>query len=118
MKKIIHVDNSEFFRKQMKLFLEKEGFEVEGFDNTQEADMAIGGGAMDMVIMGLTFTDSEGDDFLNRTMESYAGPVVIVSSSIDGKKEEKLVDLGVKAAINKSGPWQQALKPHLEKIKG
>ena len=79
--------------------------------------MAIGGGAMDMVIMGLTFADTDGESFLRRTMSSYAGPVIVVSSSIDSGLEEKLIDLGVRAAISKSGPWQESLKPHLAALK-
>ena len=118
MKKIIHVDNSEFFRKQMRTFLEKEGFEVEGFDNAKEADMAIGGGAMDMVIMGLTFADSDGQAFLNRTMASYAGPLIVVSSSVNKTKSEELITLGAKAVFNKSGPWKDELRPHLSALKG
>ena len=118
MKKIIHVDNSEFFRKLMKTFLEAEGFEVESFESAQEAEIVIGAGAADMVIMGLTFADIDGEKFVSRTVESFAGPVIVVSSSADNKeREERLIDLGIKAAIDKSGPWKESLKPYLSVLK-
>jgi DNA-binding response OmpR family regulator len=117
MKTIIHIDNSSFFRKVMGGFLTREGFEVEGFDNADDADMAISGGTAAMVIAGLAFAGMEGEDFIRRTRESYSGPMVIVSSSIDPEREARLRELGVNAAISKSGPWQEALRPLLEKIR-
>ena len=117
MKKIIHVDNSEFFRKQMRSFLEAEGFEVESFDSAQEASFAIGAGSGDVVITGLTFADLSGEEFVVKVIESFSGPVFVISSSVDQKMEENLVELGVKAAINKSGPWKDSLKPHLSALK-
>ena len=117
MKKIIHVDNSEFFRKLMGAYLQKEGFEFEGFESPQEADMVIGSGSADMVIMGLTFTGTDGEEFLSSTVESIVGPVIIISSSVDKKKEEELISKGARAAINKSGPWKEKLKPYLSALK-
>ena len=112
MKKIIHVDHSAFFRKFLQNFLQQEGFEVESFDNTQDSTFAIGVGAVDMVIIGLTFIDAEGEEFLERVQETYTGPVIVLSSSVD-KVEEKLLTLGITDAISKTGPWQQRLKQHL-----
>ena len=117
MKKIIHLDNSEFFRKLVKTFLEGEGFEVEGFKDTQDASLSIASGTADMVIMGLTFVDVKGEDFLARIKESYEGPVIVISSSVDKDKEAALVTKGAKAAINKSGPWKEDLKPYLSALK-
>jgi DNA-binding response OmpR family regulator len=117
MKTIIHIDNSEFFRKIMRNFLSKEGFEVEGYDKAEDANIAISGGAASMVIAGLAIAGVEGDDFVRRIIESYAGPVIILSSSIDRQNEDALLALGVKAAINKAGAWQVVLKPYLDAIK-
>jgi len=117
MKKIIHVDNSEFFRKLVKSHLENEGFEVESFSSAQDANMAINGGIVDMVIMGLTFADAQGEDFLTQTLEAFAGPVIVISSSVDDKKKKELLLKGVAAAINKSSPWEQFLKPLLSALK-
>ena len=117
MKKIIHVDNSEFFRKMMGSFLEAEGFEVEGFESAQEANLSIGAGNADMVIMGLAFSGIEGEDFLRKTTEAFSGPVIIVSSSAEGERIETLIDLGAKAVISKAGPWKEKLGSHLAALK-
>ena len=116
MKRIIHLDNSEFFRKLVKTYLEGEGFEVESFKDTQDASLTIASGTADMVIMGLTFVDIKGEDFLVRIKESYEGPVIVISSSVDNSKEAALIAKGARAAINKSGPWKEGLKPHLSAL--
>ena len=118
MKKIIHVDNSDFFRKHMRTFLQAEGFEVESFDSALDAGLTIGSGSGDMVIMGLTFTEMEGVDFLRKIVEDFSLPIIVVSSSVDKKKAEELIALGAKAALNKSGPWKEDIKPHLSALKG
>jgi DNA-binding response OmpR family regulator len=118
MKNIIHVDNSEFFRKQMRIFLEEEGFEVEGFDSAQEANLTIGAGSADMVIMGLTFTDIDGKEFAKKVVETFMGPVIVVSSSLTEEKTKDLKALGITASFDKSGPWKDGVKPHLSALKG
>ena len=117
MKTIIHVDNSEFFRKQMRIFLEETGFAVEGFDSAQEANLTIGAGSADIVIMGLTFSDIDGYEFAKRVVESFTGPVIVVSASLTQEKIAELKALGILAAIDKSGPWKDAIKPHLLALK-
>ena len=117
MKTIIHVDNSDFFRKQMKSFLESQGFEVESFDSAQEANFSIGSGGCSMVITGLAFSDLEGVEFTEKIAETFSGPVIVVSSSVDNDMEAKLLARGIKAAINKSSSWKQIIKPYLEQLK-
>jgi two-component system cell cycle response regulator len=117
MKRIIHVDNSDFFRKQMSAFLASEGFETEGFASAKEAEMVIAGGSADIVIMGLTFADTDSESLIQRTIESFAGPIIVVSSSINKEKEEKLIAQGVRAAVSKSDSWQDNLRPHLLALK-
>jgi len=116
MKKIIHVDNSEFFQKLTKTFLEGEKFEVESFDDPQEASLAIAGGLADMVIMGLTFAGVDGEEFAAKTIESFSGPVIVLSSSVSKEKTEKLTGLGVRAVLGKSGPWKEEIKPFLASL--
>ena len=70
-----------------------------------------------MVIMGLAFADIEGVEFVRKALDSFSGPVIVISSSVDKMTEEKLIDLGIRAAFNKSGPWQEGLKPHLAGLK-
>lgn len=116
-KHIIHVDNSEFFRKQMRVFLQAEGFEVEGFGSAQEANLAIAAGGADMIILGLTFADIEGEEFIGRVVNSFAGPVIVVSSSVDMAREEKLLAMGVHAALSKVNRWKESLKLHLAALR-
>ena len=117
MKKIIHVDNSEFFRKLMKAYLEAEGFEVESYESAQEASFVIGAGSGDMVIMGLTFSEMEGEEFLSKTALSFSGPIIVVSSSMNSARAEELFELGARATLDKTGPWKEALKSHLSALK-
>jgi two-component system cell cycle response regulator len=113
LKTIVHIDNSDFFRKVMKKFLTGAGFDVEGFDNAEDAAMAVSGGQASMVISGLAFAGMKAEDFIRRTRENYAGPIVVISSSLDSRTAASLKTLGVKAAFDKSGPWQEALKAEL-----
>ena len=117
MKKIIHVDNSVFFRKLVRTFLKGEGFEVSSFESAQDANMAISSEIIHMVIMGLAFADIEGKEFLKKIVDSFTGPIIVISSSVDQKMHEELVAQGITAAINKSGPWQQSLMPYLTALK-
>jgi DNA-binding NarL/FixJ family response regulator len=66
-----------------------------------------------MVISGLAFAGMEAADFIRRTRENYAGPIVVISSSLDSQTTAALKDLGVKAALDKSGSWQEPLKIEL-----
>ena len=118
MKKIIHIDNSEFFRKLVKAYVQEEGFEIESFESAQDASIALSSGIVDMVIMGLTFADIEGEEFLDRILESFTGPVIVISSSVaEVKKEKDLIVKGATDAFDKSGPWKERLKPHLSALK-
>jgi CheY-like chemotaxis protein len=117
LKTIVHIDNSEFFRKVMKNFLVGEGFEVESFDNAEDAGMAVSGGQASLVITGLAFAGMDAEEFIRRTRENYAGPLVVISSSLDPGREAALRALGVKAAINKSGAWQDFLRTELAALK-
>jgi two-component system cell cycle response regulator len=113
LKTVIHIDNSEFFRKVMKNFLAKEGFETEGFDNPEDAIMAVSGGQASMVISGLALAGMEAGEFIRRIRENYAGPVVVISSSLDPRTASSLMALGVKSALDKSAPWQEPLRAEL-----
>jgi DNA-binding NtrC family response regulator len=110
--KIIHLDNSGFFRKVVAQFLTSFRFEVEGFDSWNDAFIAIGGGA-DMVITGLTLVDAEGPELIEDMVSAYSGPIVVISASVDDELEDTLTSMGVTGAIKKSGNWKQHLIPFL-----
>ena len=117
MKKIIHVDNSEFFRKLMHTFLTGEGFEVESFSKGEEASFYLSGGSTDMVICGLSLEDMDGEIFLKRIMDFYDGPVVVISGSLDASSQANLKSLRVIASIEKSGSWKESLRTYLLRLK-
>jgi DNA-binding NarL/FixJ family response regulator len=113
MKTIVHIDNSEFFRKQVKTFLEKEGFEVESWAKWEDAAFDLSGGAVSMIITGLTVGDLDGAALIQSMLENFKGPIVVLSSNVDDKLSAKLKALGVKAALPKASNWQEELKPWL-----
>jgi DNA-binding response OmpR family regulator len=117
VKKIIHVDNSSFFRKQMGAFLTKEGFEVESFSNGEDASFVISGGDIAMLICGLSLEDMDGKLFIERVREFFGGPLIVISSSVEKENEETLRGLGVTAALKKTGGWENSLRPYLTPLK-
>jgi chemotaxis response regulator CheB len=70
-----------------------------------------------MVIMGLTFTDIDGKDFAKKVVETFTGPVVVVSSSLTEEKAKELKALGIVESFDKSGPWKDGVRPHLSALK-
>jgi len=110
MKHVIHVDNSEFFRKLMKSFLSEKGMECESFEKGEDAVNAVSGGRASFVITGLSLADMGGEEFLKRLMTlPQKTPVIVVTSSDEIKKLKRLEALGVKGIILKSGDWKTEL---------
>ena len=110
MSNIVHVDNSEFFRKLMKTFLSEGGHQAESFERGEDALNKVNNGSTDIVIMGLEIADMNGEDLINRLAASFPKiPVIVVTSSDDVERSEHLTGLGVKAVIGKSGNWKEEL---------
>ena len=112
MKKIIHLDNSDFFRKFVKTFLSEQGFLVEGFSHGSDALKALDHGDVGLIITGLSFADMKGSDFI----KSAAGfphniPIIALTSTQDPDTEQTLYAMGIKALVLKSGSWQEQLLP-------
>jgi CheY-like chemotaxis protein len=115
MKHIIHTDNSEFFRKLMKTFLSELGRESESFERGEEAIEAVKAGRANVIITGLQLADMSGEEFIKRlTVSSQAIPVIVVTSSEEEIKEQRLNALKVKAVIRKSGDWKGELQKLLK----
>ena len=111
MKHIIHVDNSEFFRKLMKSFLAEKGLECESFDKGEDAVNAVAGDKATFVITGLSLADMSGEEFLKRLITlPHKTPVIVVTSSSEAEKHKRLEALGVKAVILKTDDWKTELK--------
>ena len=110
MKHVIHVDNSEFFRKLMKSFLTEKGLECEGFERGDEAINAVADGRASFVITGLELSDMSGEEFLKRLITlPKKTPIIVVTSSEEDIKHKRLEALGVKTIILKSDDWKAEL---------
>ncbi len=117
MKKIIHLDNSSFFRKVVARFLESMDFEVESYDSWDSAYLAIHAGNVDMIITGLTLVDGEDAELIERILNTFSGPVIVISASVDDQEvADSLIYMGVTGAIAKSSNWKQYLAPYLTRL--
>jgi len=110
MKHIIHVDNSEFFRKQVKAFLTETGHYSESYSRGEDAMEAVESGNVNCVIMGLHLSDMTGEELIKRLV-AYPKHIVIivVTASHNEKLLKRLEALGVKTVIQKSGDWKSEL---------
>ena len=114
MKHIIHVDNSDFFRKLMRTFMAEMGQELESFENGADAIEAVKSGKANCVITGLELSDMRGDEFIKRLqVAAQSLPVIVVTSKENDADEKRLKALGVKAIVQKSGDWQKELKKYM-----
>jgi len=110
MKHVIHVDNSEFFRKLMKSFLSEKGQEYEGFEKGEDAINAVSSGQASFVITGLELPDMSGEELLKRLITlPQKTPIIIVTSNDVTDKLKHYKSLGVKAIIMKSDDWKAEL---------
>ena len=117
MSRIVHVDNSEFFRKLMKTFLSELGHEAESFAGGKDAAAAVKAGKIDCAITSMQLADMSGEEFIKRLADSpQAVPVMVVTSSNDEAQHKRLGALGVKAIIQKSGDWKGELGIQLANI--
>jgi two-component system cell cycle response regulator len=110
MKHIIHVDNSEFFRKQIKSFLTETGHYSESYSRGDDAMKAVETGNVNCVITGLHLADMSGEELIKRLI-AYPKPVVkiVVTASHDEDQFKRLEALGVKTIIQKTGDWKTEL---------
>jgi len=109
LKKVIHVDNSEIFRKLVKIFLTEQGFFVESYGLAKQALEAIGDDT-GIIISGLVFPDMSGEDFIKNAIgDTHKIPIIALTSTTDPQKQQMLIDIGVKKRIEKSGTWQDEL---------
>jgi DNA-binding NtrC family response regulator len=116
MKKIVHVDNSGFFRKIMRIFLTEQMYEVESFDNGREALEEIGKGDVSMVITGLSLSDMTGERLIKQAILSpHTVPFVALTGNQNLEEVRRLTALGVKAVILKTNGWREKLEVVLRK---
>jgi two-component system cell cycle response regulator len=110
MKHIVHVDNSEFFRRLMKTYLSEKGLECESFESGEDAVNAVKGERVSFIITGLALADMSGEELIKRlTVLPRKTPVIVVTSKEDALQSKPLEALGVRAVILKSGNWKGEL---------
>ena len=117
MNRIVHVDNSEFFRKLMKTFLLEMGYETESFAVGEEAVATVKAGRVDYAITGMELADMTGEDFIKKLVgSSFSVPVIVVTSKNFPEQHKRLRALGVKAIIQKSSDWKVELGHQLTEL--
>ena len=111
MSRIIHVDNSGFFRKIMKTFLSELGLESENFDRGRDVLAEAKTGNVSCVITGLELPDMRGEDFIHE-LTSLNKPVSIIvfSASADENRDKFLEKQGVLGMVQKSSNWKEELR--------
>jgi len=115
MRYIVHVDNSKFFRKLMKIFLAEIGLNCEGFDSGEDALNAVMSGDVSCVITGLELPDMNGEKLISRivAVAPSALTIIVVTSSADDEARVKALEsMGVKATIQKAGDWKEKLREY------
>jgi two-component system cell cycle response regulator len=111
MSRVIHVDNSEFFRKLMKTFLSEMGLESQSFERGEDTINAVNAGEVSFVITGLALADMSGEELVKRIIaSSHPVPIIAVTSNDETAQAARLSALGVKANILKSGNWKEELR--------
>jgi FixJ family two-component response regulator len=110
---VIHVDNSGFFRKVMKVFLSELGLECKSLERGEDVLDAVESHKVGCVITGLELMDMSGEDLIKRLLfASYSMTIIAVTSSSDEVRAQRLSELGVKATIQKGGNWKEKLREY------
>ena len=111
MGRVIHVDNSKFFRKIMRTFLSEIGLESESFENGRDALFAAGNGETSCIITGLELPDMKGEEFIEKVV-SLGLSIAIIVFSTDNNEEriDYLESHGVVGIVQKTSNWKEDLR--------
>jgi FixJ family two-component response regulator len=110
---VIHVDNSGFFRKVMKVFLSELGLECKSLDRGEDVLDAVESHKVGCIITGLELIDMSGEELIKRLLfASYSMTIIAVTGSNDDERAQRLTELGVKAIIQKGGNWKEKLREY------
>jgi len=113
MTTVIHVDNSKFFRKMMRIFLNDLGIVCIDFEKGEDVLDAIGNQKISCVITGLELIDMSGEDLIRQlTFTGYPMTIIAVTGSQDDDRIQRLADMGVKTTIQKGGNWKEKLREY------
>ena len=115
LKKIIHVDNSNFFRKLVKTTLAEFGHISENTDSGKETLDYLKNGTAEAIIMGMSLNDMTGEDLLKEILLlPNKIPVIVLTSNNDTEEKEKILKMGFTTYISKSENWQELLEKALQ----
>ena len=116
MKRLIHVDNSDFFRKVVDRYLENEGIIAESSKHATNALETLKEGNIGLVITGMVLADMNGDLFIKLcNIMAPDVPIIVLTSNSIEKEQKKLEGLRVEAILDKSPGWQKVMRPYLDK---
>jgi DNA-binding NarL/FixJ family response regulator len=111
MSSVIHVDNSKFFRKMMKVFLAELGLESTDYERGEDALDAVLSGRTSCMITGLELPDMTGEELIRRvTISAPPMTIIAVTSSSNEDRIYRLNGMGVKGIIQKGGDWKEKLR--------
>ena len=110
---VIHADNSQFFRKVIKIFLGELGIDSDSYDNGEDVLDAVGTRKVSCVITGLELADMTGEQLIKQLfLSGHSMTIIAVTSSVNEGRIKYLEDLGVKATIQKGGNWKEKLREY------
>jgi len=110
---VIHADNSGFFRKVMKVFLNELGVDSDSYDQGEDVLDAMGAHKVSCVITGLELADMSGEELINQLLfAGHSMTIIAVTSSVNDDRAQHLANLGVKATIQKGGNWKEKLREY------
>ena len=110
---VVHVDNSSFFRKVIKVFLSELGIDSESYESGEDVLNEVGNRKVGCVITGLELTDMTGEELIKQLIYSgHSMTIIAVTSSGNDVLIKNLEDMGVKATIQKGGNWKEKLREY------
>jgi len=110
---VIHADNSGFFRKVIKVFLDELGIDSMGFEKGDDVLNEVGNRKVSCVITGLELADMTGEELIRQLQYSgHLMTIIAVTSSGNEERIKILDEMGVKATIQKGGNWKEKLREY------
>jgi FixJ family two-component response regulator len=110
---VIHADNSSFFRKVIKVFLEELGIDSNGFERGDDVLNEVGNRKVSCVITGLELADMTGEELIRQLQYSgHLMTIIAVTSSKNETRIKTLEEMGVKTTIQKGGNWKDKLREY------
>ncbi len=116
MKRILHIDNSQFVRKIIRNIAIEKGLQFEETDSAATAMEILKKEEVDLIITGLELADCHGEEFIRNLKKSPWAkvPVIAVTSNNSLESREELFDMGVVDYILKSELSQNRLDKYFD----